>query len=134
MIVAGIGVASGVGALAGVAVGGTLAVCSFGAWLIGNRYQRIANDPPRQDFDQVSESFARLIEEFSVLAEEPLATAHRLAAHQVIPRGRSTRSKNLKRNSTFELAADFLPETKTSARICRSVLSRLANQVCSLIE
>ena len=84
MIVAGIGVASGVGALAGVAVGGTLAVCSFGAWLIGNRYQRIANDPPRQDFDQVSESFARLIEEFSVLAEEPLATAHRLAAHQVI--------------------------------------------------
>ena len=61
VIVAGIGVASGVGALAGVAAGGTLAVCSFGAWLIGNRYQRIANDPPRQDFDQVSESFARLI-------------------------------------------------------------------------
>jgi hypothetical protein len=51
--------------------------------LIGNQYQRIANDPPRQDFDQVSESFARLIEE-SVPTKEPLASVHKLAAHQVM--------------------------------------------------
>ncbi len=62
VVVAGAGVASGVGALAGVGVGAALAVCSFGAWLIGNRYQRLANDPLRSDFDQVSESFARLNE------------------------------------------------------------------------
>jgi len=36
-----------------------------------------------------------------------------------------TVDKSLKRNATFGLVADFLPETKTSARICRSVLFRL---------
>ena len=34
------------------------------------------------------------------------------------------KKQNLKRNSMFGLAADFLLETKTSARICRSVLFR----------
>jgi len=83
VVVAGAGAASGVGALAGVGVGAALAVCSFGAWLIGNRYQRLANDPLRSDFDQVSESFARLNEELVPL-DEPQATLHRFAAHQVI--------------------------------------------------
>ncbi|MET7311649.1 hypothetical protein ABZS68_32490 [Streptomyces sp. NPDC005571] len=64
-------------------VGATLAVGSLTAWLIGNRYQRIANDPPRDDFDQVTESFARLLED-AVPAEEPHATVHRLAANQVL--------------------------------------------------
>lgn len=83
VVVAGAGVGSGVGAFAGVGVGATLAVGSFAAWLIGNRYQRIANDPPRDDFDQVTESFARLLEDF-VPAEEPHAMVHRLAANQVL--------------------------------------------------
>ncbi|MEV7571317.1 hypothetical protein [Streptomyces tanashiensis] len=83
VVVAGAGVASGVGSLAGVGIGATLAVGSFAAWLVGNRYQRIANDPPRDDFDQVTESFARLLED-AVPAEEPHATVHRLAANQVL--------------------------------------------------
>ncbi|MEU7283498.1 hypothetical protein AB0A69_32715 [Streptomyces sp. NPDC045431] len=81
--VAGAGAATGAGALAGVAVGATLAVGSFTAWLIGNRYQRIANDPPRDDCDQVTESFARLLED-EVPTDEPHATVHRLAANQVL--------------------------------------------------
>jgi hypothetical protein len=48
------GVASTVGALAGVGMGAVLAVGSFCAWWVGNRYQRLANDPPRTDFDQVT--------------------------------------------------------------------------------
>ncbi|MFF7780319.1 hypothetical protein ACFZCG_38625 [Streptomyces tanashiensis] len=83
VVVAGAGVASGVGSLAGVGIGATLAVGSFAAWLVGNRYQRIANDPPRDDFDQVTESFARLLED-AVPSEEPHATVHRLAANQVL--------------------------------------------------
>ncbi|NUT02070.1 MAG: hypothetical protein HOV76_01220 [Hamadaea sp.] len=83
VVVAGAGVASGVGSLAGVGIGATLAVGSFTAWLIGNRYQRIANDPPREDFDQVTESFARLLEDF-VPVDEPDATVYRLAANQIL--------------------------------------------------
>lgn len=55
------GVASGVGALAGVGMGAALGVCSFGAWWVGNRYQRLANDPPREDFDEVCESNGQII-------------------------------------------------------------------------
>jgi hypothetical protein len=83
VVVAGAGVASGVGALAGVGVGAALGVCSFGAWFVGNRYQRIANDPARTDFDQVAKSVAALIED-AVPAEEPHATVHRLAAHHLL--------------------------------------------------
>jgi hypothetical protein len=83
VVVAAGGVASGVGALAGVGVGATLAVFSFGAWWIGNRYQRLANDPPRSDFDQVTISSASLVE--NVLpAGEPDATVARFAATQLI--------------------------------------------------
>jgi hypothetical protein len=57
---AGAAVATGVGALAGVGIGLSLAVCSFGAWWIGNRYQRLANDPPRTDFAIVTVSAATL--------------------------------------------------------------------------
>lgn len=77
------GVASGVGALAGVGVGAALAVCSFGAWFVGNRYQRLANDPPRSDFDQLTTSTAHLLEE-TLPAEEPDATVSRFACQQLI--------------------------------------------------
>ena len=82
-VVALAGVASGVGALAGVGVGAVLAVCSFGAWWVGNRYQRLANDPPRDDFDQVTVSTAAVVEE-ALPADEPDATASRMAAEQLV--------------------------------------------------
>src|SRR5450755_1793770 len=77
LIVAGAGVASGVGA------GAALGVCSFGAWFVGNRYQRLANDPPRDDFDQVTISAATL-DEGALPAAEPDATVTRVAAQQII--------------------------------------------------
>jgi len=77
------GAVSGVGAPAGILVAGVLAIGSFGAWLIANRYQRLANDPPRTDYDQLWQSSASLKED-SLPSDEPLATAHRLAAHFVI--------------------------------------------------
>ncbi|SHN37338.1 hypothetical protein [Actinacidiphila paucisporea] len=83
VVVTAAGVTTGVGALAGVWVGATLGVGSFAAWFIGNRYQRIANDPPREDFEQVTESSARLLED-AVPTEEPHATVHRLVANHVL--------------------------------------------------
>jgi hypothetical protein len=83
VVTAAAGAVSGAGAPAGVLVGGVLAIGSFGAWLIANRYQRLANDPPRTDYDQLWQSSASLNEN-SVPSDEPLATAHRLAAHFVI--------------------------------------------------
>src|SRR5436305_5822987 len=83
IIVTGAGVASGVGALAGVGAGVALGVCSFGAWFIGNRYQRLANDPPRDDFDQVTISAAS-VSDARLPPDEPDATAARFAAQQVI--------------------------------------------------
>ena len=77
------GVASGVGALAGVGVGAALAVCSFGAWFVGNRYQRLANDPPRSDFDRVTTSSAHLLDD-TLPAQEPDATVSRFAIQQLI--------------------------------------------------
>jgi hypothetical protein len=64
-------------------VGAGLAVGGFGAWLVGNRYQRLANDPPRPDFDQVTTSAARVVEE-SLPTEEPHATVVRLAAQEIV--------------------------------------------------
>jgi hypothetical protein len=55
-----VGTVSGAGAPAGVLVGAVLAVASFGAWWVGNRYQRLANDPPRTDFATVTVSAAAL--------------------------------------------------------------------------
>ncbi|MGW4160116.1 hypothetical protein [Streptomyces sp. NPDC004788] len=80
---AGIGAASGVGALAGVAVGATLGICSFGAWWVGNRYQRLANDPSRSDFDEVTTTSAFLVEE-ALPIDEPDATVARFAAQQLV--------------------------------------------------
>jgi hypothetical protein len=77
------GVASGVGALAGVGVGAILGVCSFGAWWVGNRYQRLANDPPRADFDQFLTSSA-IVNDAAVPPDEPMATAFRFAAQNVV--------------------------------------------------
>ncbi|WP_435591866.1 hypothetical protein [Nocardia sp. bgisy118] len=81
--VAAVGASTGLGAPAGLFVGGVLAVGSFVAWGIGNRYQRLANDPPRDDFDQVSISEARL-DEGALPADELLASFVRYAANQAI--------------------------------------------------
>ena len=99
------GVASGVGALAGVGVGAALAVCSFGAWWMGNRYQRLANDPPRNDFDQFLES-SSFVNDNAVPVDEPAATAARYAAQHVV-------------------LADALPRTALG-KVKREELKRLA--------
>jgi hypothetical protein len=83
IIIATVGGATGLGAPAGLFVGGILGVGSFAAWAIGNRYQRLANDPPRDDFDQVTISGAQLVDE-AVPAEEPQATFIRYAANQLL--------------------------------------------------
>jgi hypothetical protein len=83
IVVATAGAVSGAGAPAGLLVGGILGVCSFGAWTIGNRYQRLANDPPRDDFDQVTISGAQLVED-AIPATEPDAAFIRYAANQLI--------------------------------------------------
>ncbi len=83
LLVAGGGVASGVGALAGVGIGLVLGLASFGAWAIGNRYQRLANDPPRDDFNQVTISRAAL-NVTALPTAEPDATAIRYAANYLI--------------------------------------------------
>src|SRR6266542_3775168 len=44
IVVAAVGSATGLGAPAGLLVGGILGLGSFAAWAIGNRYQRLAND------------------------------------------------------------------------------------------
>src|SRR5688500_8189173 len=82
-VVLGVGVASGVGALAGVGTSAALGVCSFGAWWVGNRYQRLANDPPREDFEEVSECAAQAIHE-SAVSGEAASSVSRLATEQCI--------------------------------------------------
>ncbi len=83
IVVAAVGSATGLGAPAGLLVGGILGLGSFAAWAIGNRYQRLANDPPRDDFDQITISGAQLLEE-AIRADEPQATFIRYAANQLI--------------------------------------------------
>lgn len=78
-------VATGVGAFAGVGVGAALMLGSFGAWYIGNRYQRLANDPPRDDFDVISVTEATnpfLIDVQSSV--DAATTAVELAVYQLI--------------------------------------------------
>src|SRR5690349_345191 len=58
-------------------------VASGVSWLVANYYQRIANDPPRDDFDQVWESGADL-DENQMPADEPAATLHRFAARALL--------------------------------------------------
>src|SRR3954451_16687757 len=77
------GVASGVGAMAGVGVGAALAVCSFGAWFIGNRYQRLSHDPPRDDFDQTSISAAFVVDD-ELPPDAPDSVVARFAAQQLV--------------------------------------------------
>ena len=82
-LAAGALVATGVGAFAGVGVGAALAVSSFAAWWVGNRYQRLANDPPRDDYSVVEISAAQSTEAGQSTAEiEP--TARQLAIQQLI--------------------------------------------------
>lgn len=38
----------------GLWAGAALGVCSAGAWYAGNRYQQLANDPPRDDFHEIA--------------------------------------------------------------------------------
>src|SRR5215213_7169863 len=52
-------------------------------WLLANYRQSVANDPPRDDFDQVWESDADL-DESQVPASEPDATLHRFAARALL--------------------------------------------------
>lgn len=76
-------VATGIGAFAGVGVGAALAVSSFGAWWVGNRYQRLANDPPRDDYNIVEVAAAESKEPGLSTAEiEP--TARQLAIQELI--------------------------------------------------
>jgi hypothetical protein len=82
LIVAAGGVVLGAAPL-GVGVGLVLGLGSFAAWAIGNRYQRLANDPPRDDFDQVTVSGAQLVDT-EIPATEPDATFIRYAANQLI--------------------------------------------------
>jgi hypothetical protein len=83
VVVAGAAAATGVGAPAGALAGGALAIGSFGAWLIGNRYQRLANDPPRDDIETVSVSGASVNAD-ALPAEEPQRSVARLAAQQIV--------------------------------------------------
>ena len=80
---AGAAIATGVGAFAGVGIGVTLAVCSFGAWWVGNRYQRLANDPPRTDFATVTVSAAAL-KAAGQSTTDVAAAATLLASQQII--------------------------------------------------
>ena len=80
---AAVGVATGVGALGGVGIGAALAVCSFGAWYMGNRYQRLANDPPRDDFDVQSISSA-VYQPAGLSGDDTADMLRRLAAHQIM--------------------------------------------------
>lgn len=81
--VAGAGAATGVGAPAGIFAGGALAIGSFAAWAIGNRYQRLANDPPRDDFGEVSVTGGSVSVE-SLPTEEPQSSVARFAAQQIV--------------------------------------------------
>jgi len=76
-------VATGIGALAGVGAGVALGVCSFGAWWVGNRYQRLANDPPRTDFDVVTVSAAAFYGG-GQSTTDPAAAASLLASQQIV--------------------------------------------------
>jgi hypothetical protein len=82
IVVATVGASTGLGAPAGLLVGGILGVGSFAAWAIGNRYQRLANDPPDAS-NEVTVSGAQLVSD-AVPAEEPEATVVRYVANQLI--------------------------------------------------
>src|SRR5260370_31072831 len=49
----------------------------------GQRYQRLANDPPRDDFDQFLTSSA-IVNNAAVPPDEPMAAAFRFAAQNVV--------------------------------------------------
>jgi hypothetical protein len=76
-------VATGVGAFAGVGVGAALMLGSFGAWYIGNRYQRLANDPPRDDFDVIGVAEATSLIDIQSRVDAA-TTAVDLAVYQLI--------------------------------------------------
>jgi hypothetical protein len=80
---AGAGVATGVGAPAGVGVGLLFGAASFVAWWIGNRYQRLANDPPRTDFNIVTVSAAAL-RAGGQSTTDPATAAQLLGSQQII--------------------------------------------------
>jgi hypothetical protein len=73
----------GVAAPAGVAVGLALGVGSFVAWWIGNRYQELANDPPRDDFGTVTISQAAFTGA-GLSTTDWVKAATGLATHQII--------------------------------------------------
>ncbi len=82
VVAAGAGTATGVGAPAGVGVGIVLGLASFGAWFVGNRYQRLANDPPRTDYQTQTVSAASYVENQS--NAEPLASFRAFSGEQLV--------------------------------------------------
>ena len=82
IVVAAVGASTGLGAPAGLLVGGILGIGSFAAWAVGNRYQRLANDPPDANAD-VMVSNAQLVVD-ALPADETPATAVRYVANLLI--------------------------------------------------
>jgi hypothetical protein len=82
VVVAAAGAISGAGAPAGVMVGAVLGVASFGAWFMANRYQRLANDPPRDDYASQTLSTAAYVENQSY--DEPICTIRGLSGEYLV--------------------------------------------------
>ncbi len=59
-----------VGTLAGIGVGAVFGICAGAAWFVGNRYQKLANDPPRPDFQAVARFAPRELDLLSVAGGE----------------------------------------------------------------
>ena len=75
--------AAAVVSLASPAHGAALAVGAAMMGVCGNYRQAVANDPPRDDFDQIQVSQARLNEAL-LPADEPQRSLHLFAAHQML--------------------------------------------------
>jgi hypothetical protein len=82
VVAAAAGTISGAGTPAGVMVGAVLGVASFGAWFMANRYQRLANDPPRDDYADQTLSTAAYVENQSF--DEPVSTMRRLSGEYLV--------------------------------------------------
>ncbi|MBN3815416.1 hypothetical protein G3N57_01800 [Paraburkholderia sp. Se-20369] len=82
VVAAAAGGISGAGAPAGLMVGAVLGVASFGAWFMANRYQRLANDPPRDDYANQTLSTAAYVENQSF--DEPVYTMRGLSGEYLV--------------------------------------------------
>ena len=127
VVAAAAGTATGVGAPAGVGVAVVLGLASFGAWFMANRYQRLANDPPRTDYQTVTVSAAAYVENQSVA--EPLASFRALSGeHLVFGDIVSTLILSIERYDGAIAAAD----TASAESQAQAALSNAAAGVASL--